>query len=321
MRVFGLRTGLLLGVLASAFAALSHADTLDDARSLLSQGRYDAAIQRLDSHLKTSPNDSKARFLKGVALAEAGRRQEAIDVFSALVNDSPELPEPHNNLAVLYASTGELEKARAHLLEAIRIHPSYATAHENLGDVYAKMAALEYDKAFNLDGANQSARTKHALAEKLTRMEPGDGARTALVTAKAQPPAPPATVMPSATAAPSPPPAGFENGVLASVRSWADAWSSQDTDTYLNHYAESFVPADGRSKKEWTILRRKRVSGPQFIDIVIARPQVKRIDDDRASVTFEQSYRSDSYADQVVKTVELVRQGESWKILSELTVN
>lgn len=321
MRVFGIRTGLLLVVFGTAFTAMSEADTLDDVRSLLRQGRHDAAIQRLDTHLKTSPKDSTARFLKGVALAESGRRQEAIEVFSALVKDSPDLPEPHNNLAVLYAAAGDLEKARAHLLEAIRLHPSYATAHENLGDVYGKMAALSYSKALTLDGANQSARAKHTLAERLTGMEPGDRARTALVTAKAQPAAPAAAVMPSAAAMPSPPPADIEKEVLASVRSWADAWSSQNADAYLDHYAAAFVPADSRSKKDWTILRRKRVSGPQFIDIRIARPEVTRIDDDRVSVTFEQSYRSDSYADQVVKKLELVRQGESWKILSERTVN
>ena len=42
------------------------------------------------------------------------RRQtaEAIQVFTGLTEDYPELPEPYNNLAVLYAQQGDYEKAR-----------------------------------------------------------------------------------------------------------------------------------------------------------------------------------------------------------------
>ncbi len=325
MRAFGLSAGLLVLVLSAALAATAHADTLDDARSLMRQGRHSDAIKRLDSHLEKSPNDSSARFLKGVALAESGQRQRAIDIFSALVRDFPQLPEPHNNLAVLHAASGDLEKARSHLLEALRIHPSYATAHENLGDVYGKMAALSYSRAIALDDANRSARTKYALAEELSGADGGTRGASAAMTAKAPAPMPSPTV---ATAASPPLPsvepkasANVEGQVLATLRSWADAWSSQDVDAYLGHYAQSFVPADGRSRESWTILRRKRVAGPQFIDIRIDRPRVAQTGDGRASVTFEQSYRSDSYADQVIKRLDLVRQGGNWKILLEQTVN
>lgn len=319
MKVIGPPTFLLLVVLGTVPAAVTHADTLDDARSLMRQGRHDEAINRLDGHLRTSPDDSSARFLKGVALAESGRRREAMDTFSALVRDFPELPEPHNNLAVLHAAAGDLEKARSHLLEAIRIHPSYATAHENLGDVYGKMAALSYSKAMALDGANRSAKAKYALAEKLDGA--GGGARTASSVMTAPEPAATAAAAPPLPTAASMPSADIEAEVLATLRSWVDAWSSQDVEAYLSHYAPSFVPADGRSRESWTILRRKRVSGPQFIDIRIARPQVTRTGEDRASVEFEQSYRSDGYADQVIKRLDLVKRGERWKILLEQTVN
>ncbi len=312
MKAFGLANCLLLLVLGVSFPAAIHADVLDDARSLMRQGRHDDAIARLDRHLQSAPNDSTARFLKGVALAESGRQQGAIEIFSALVRDFPDLPEPHNNLAVIYAAGGDLEKARAHLLEAIRLHPSYATAHENLGDVYGKMAALSYSKAHSLDGANRSAKAKHALAEQLA------GTRGGISTASAPAPAQP-TPAPVATAA-SMPSADIEEEVMATLRSWAEAWSRQDVDGYLGHYAGAFVPADGRSRESWTILRRKRVSGPQFIELRIGQPRVSRISEDQASVIFDQSYRSDSYADQVVKRLDLVRQGGEWKILSERTV-
>jgi len=318
MKALGLQSSLLLIVLGTAIVAETYADTLDDARSLMREGRYDDAVKSLDSHLGTSPSDSSARFLKGVALAEADRRQEAIDTFSALVKDFPELPEPHNNLAVLYAAAGDLEKARGYLLEAIRIHPSYATAHENLGDVYAKLAALSYSKALALDDANRSVRAKYSLMKELDGVE--GGARTASSAMTAPSPSATVAAAPSLPAADTLPSADRGDDVLATLRSWADAWSSQDVDAYLSHYAPSFAPADGRSKESWTILRRKRISGPQFIDIRIAQPQVNQTAADRASVTFEQSYRSESYADQMIKRLDMVRRGGEWKIVSEVTV-
>src|SRR2546425_9737176 len=75
-------------------------------------------------------------------------------IFTKLTQDYPELPEPYNNLAVIYASQGQYEKARAALEQSIRTHPSYATAYENLGDVYAKLASQAYDKALQLDSSN-----------------------------------------------------------------------------------------------------------------------------------------------------------------------
>jgi tetratricopeptide (TPR) repeat protein len=311
-----LATCVLLIALGWAMAAESTADTLEDARALMREGRYDDALDRLDGHLRTSPGDASARFLKGVALAESGRRRQAIDVFSALVKDFPGLPELHNNLAVLYAASGDLDPARTHLLEAIRIHPSYATAHENLGDVYATLAALSYSEALSLDSANQSARVKHTLISGLDGVGSAAGASSSVMTA----PSATLAAAPSAPATVPVPTANAGDEVLATLRSWADAWSRQDVDAYLSHYAPSFVPADGRSKQSWTILRRKRISAPRFIDLRIARPEVNRTGEDRASVSFRQSYRSDGYADQVVKRLDMVRLGGEWRIVSEVTV-
>ena len=96
-------------------------------------------------------------------LAEQGKANEAIGVFTGLTEDFPELPEPYNNLAVLYAAQNKLDDAKNALEMAIRSHPNYATAHENLGDIYAKMATLSYDKALQLDQNNPTAQAKLTL--------------------------------------------------------------------------------------------------------------------------------------------------------------
>src|SRR6266550_3308925 len=95
------------------------------------------------------------------------RVPEAIQVFTGLTEDFPELPEPYNNLAVLYASQGNYDKAKSALELAIHTHPSYATAHENLGDIYAQLASRAYDRALQLDKGNTSAQVKLALVKEL----------------------------------------------------------------------------------------------------------------------------------------------------------
>ena len=88
-------------------------------------------------------------------------------MFLKLTEDFPELPEPYNNLAVLYAQNKQYEKARAALQMALRDHPEYAVAHENLGDVYAKLASQSYDKAVQLNAANAAARAKSSAIQNL----------------------------------------------------------------------------------------------------------------------------------------------------------
>ena len=165
-------TGLLLLVLALP-GVNAAPDDYQEARRLFTQGSYPQALERTDAFLVHQPKDARARFLKGLILTEQGKQAEAIRIFSSLTEDFPELPEPYNNLAVLYAAQGQDEKARKALEMAIRTHPSYATAHENLGDVYAKMAREAYDKALQLDSSNTSAKSKLALVKELFSTKAG----------------------------------------------------------------------------------------------------------------------------------------------------
>ena len=179
------------------------ADGLQEARRLVKQGQTAQAMEQVDRYLKIHPKDAQARFLKGLLLTEQHKTTEAIKEFTDLTRDYPELPEPYNNLAVLYAGQGEYQKAKFALEAAIRTHPSYATAQENLGDIYAKMASQAYDKALQLDRSNTTAQTKLALIRNI--FTPPDSVGVA-----PQPAAEPARLPPMAAAGETkvaPPPA------------------------------------------------------------------------------------------------------------------
>lgn len=195
----------LLLALACLVSAVQAAP-LDDARALLRKGQYEQALEQVDLHLKSKPDDIQGYFLKGIILTEQGERDAAIKVFRNLTQRYPEVPEPYNNLAVLYAQRGDYVAARDALEMAVRVRPTYATAHENLGDVYAVLATQSYDKAVELDKdkTNAGVRTKLGLAHDLS------GWSTATPTAQAARPAAAKTT--AKKAAPAARPAKAEAG-------------------------------------------------------------------------------------------------------------
>ena len=188
------------GLLGTLFVMPVFADEAADVSKLLKGGNYSEALAKANAALAQKPRDAQMRFLKGVALTEMNKSAEAIAVFARLSEDFPDLPEPHNNLAVLYASNGQFDKARASLDMAMRTNPSYATALENLGDVNARMASQAYDKALQLDNRNASAKSKLTL---LTTLGNSSKAASASATASPAAAAPAAKAVASALPAPA----------------------------------------------------------------------------------------------------------------------
>jgi len=141
--------------------------------------------------------------MKGLVLTRLDRYRDAEKVFIQLTADNPELPEPFNNLAVVYAAQGKYTEAEEALKNAINTHPSYATAHENLGDIYAKMASRAYNQALELDTSNKAAREKLSLVNELISAPPGPE-KTVVASAIPQKVEPVATVKPAVKPVPEP---------------------------------------------------------------------------------------------------------------------
>lgn len=188
-----LAAALLLAVWALALPA--HAGNLEEASQLFKAGEHAKALEQVNRHLDAKPQDAQGRFLKGLILTGLNKPNDAIVVFRKLTEDYPELPEPYNNLAVIYAQQKQYDKAKDALEKAIRTHPAYATAHENLGDIYSRLASQAYGKALQIDSSNASAQTKLAMINELV----GGAKVGAGKTAAAQPapaPAPRPVVVP-----------------------------------------------------------------------------------------------------------------------------
>jgi tetratricopeptide (TPR) repeat protein len=277
------------------------------------KGDLTGALDRANRYLAKNPKDAQARFLKGLILADQGKTNDAITVFTGLTEDFPELPEPYNNLAVLYASQSKYDSAKNALEMAIRTHPSYATAHENLGDIYAKMASIAYDKALALDNKNAAAQTKLALIQDLIQGQPRKSAAKPAVAAL-KPAAKPAATEP-APAKPAPAPAAASPNVEAAINNWAQAWSRRDMNAYLAAYASDFA-SSGMTRAAWEAQRRDRITAPKTIDVQISDLKIDQ-QGNTASATFRQAYRSDLLRSTVTKTLKLALQDGQWRIISE----
>ena len=351
---------------AALMSTAAYADDYADVNRLLRAGQLAEATTKVDQFLATKPRDAQMRFLKGVIQTEQNKPNDAIGTFTKLTEDFPELPEPYNNLAVLYAGQSQFDKARAALEMAIRTNPSYATAHENLGDVYAKLASQAYSKALQLDNTNTGVQPKlgmirelfapGAKGQKPTAAAPAAAPAAPVAIAKAPTPAPtpppaptpapapaaapvavapvkPAAPAPAATPAPAAPSApvaaapakpaapaaasgNAEQEVSAAVQNWANAWSAKNTGEYFNAYGKDFDAPGGR--RNWEEERKKRILGKSRISVKLSNINVS-VTGNTAKARFRQDYDADTLSVSSSKTLNLVKAGERWVIVKEIS--
>lgn len=309
-----------LSAALGASVAVAQSDDYAEVNRLMRAGQFTEALTKADQHLANKPRDAQMRFLKGVIQTESGKPTDAIATFTKLTEDYPELPEPYNNLAVLYAGQSQFDKARAALEMAIRTNPSYATAHENLGDVYAKLASQAYSKALQLDSGNTGVAPKLSLIRSLFSADT-KGARATTAAAVTAP-----VTAPAATAAkPAPAPAAApvamgseKSDVEAAVQAWAKAWSSKNMQDYLGAYAPNFTPPKGQSRSVWEADRRARIVPRTRIDVGISDLSVT-VQGERATARFQQAYSSDNINVSGRKSLDMVKKGDRWLIVREST--
>lgn len=155
---------VLLWLFAASCAATvgARADELGDLQRLQAAGDTAAALLQVDKALAAKPRDAQLRFLRAVLLTEANRVPEALAAFRRMNEDYPELPDPLNNMAVLYAAQGQLDQARLALEAALRTDPQHRASRENLAEIHVRLAVRLWEGL--VDG---SAPVNEGLARKL----------------------------------------------------------------------------------------------------------------------------------------------------------
>ncbi len=283
---------------------------------LVEQEKYAEAVLEGDKILQQNSPDARARFLTAYAYQMTARDEEAISLYRDLIRDSPDLPEPRNNLAMIYLAQGNYDLAADLLVEAINTHSSYSTAYANLSLIYKGIASEAYRRAVSesSEPANYTHEFKLTAITGLDSLAPEADLMQQLAS---QPqPAPEITAATGAATQTVVNAANEDTLLIEKVRNWAHAWSSKDFDNYLASYASDYRDRFN-THSQWVKYRQKRILRPGDIKVEVNKFTVRQRGANRATVDFTQAFSSPGYSDRVVKRLEFKRVDSQWKIAAE----
>lgn len=248
-----------------------------------------------------------------VALAETQRQTAASelapsagDQSTTSVAETPQTEAPQPSL-----TAGAQEQQSASVVS----QPLTPTQEQQSQAALAAQSANGADKGREVTTPSAQPQATQAVAE-------AEAAQAVATSAPAVQESTTAPAKPSTAASgPESPPAATEPAtplpVESFLRRWAQAWSDQDVERYLRHYADNYDPVGNRSLEEWRQQRRERLQRPDLIKVNLAEMEAVELADGRTQVTLIQSYTSDSYADKVRKVIDLQPVQDEWRIIRE----
>ena len=272
---------------------------------LADSGRFDEAVETLKSALRTHPSYRTAWD----NLTTIYRRLASEAYSRALNVESPQVTSVE--LALLGTMTGApvpgMEPVES--IQAVAVAPIGDVGEVDVEEVGGQVAAepVAAEPAEELVPASpmvESEVDETLLTEEAEVGEMEEPESDEMAAAE--------TVAPAEEVEEAPSPAEL----TAVVEAWAAAWSEQRVDDYLSFYSSSFTPSNGMALADWQASRRSRLEAPEYIVVSVALLDFG-LDGESSTVTFNQSYESNTFSDFVTKTLVLIREGGSLKIVKE----
>ena len=288
-------------ILCLAFGIAGRAaGSYSELQRLIEQERFADAAVSGEQFLNGRPEHVHAAFLTAYAYQMSAQQDKAIEKYRQIIADNPKLPEPRNNLAMIYLARGDYDRASQLLVQAINTHTSYATAYENLSRIYKGIASEAYRRAVNESG--EPSRYSHNIElAAITRLE-----SLGPESSSEEPEAEKDLIVT----------ANLKTLLIERVKGWAQAWSEKNFDAYTSFYSSEHR-ANLPTHAAWVDYRRKRIQRPGRINIEVSDIQIKWLGENQAIIDFKQAFDSPGYSDRVVKRLGFSRLGSEWKITEE----
>ena len=294
---------IVLLLLLNTQSSISKEINLDEIKSMVSSSPSRALVE-IDLLLESDSNSHNLLFLRAVTLTKLEQKDLAIKTYISLIEKFPKLPEPYNNLAVLYAEQNKLLEAKQILEEALKTNNSYSIAHINLGDVYTRMASDAYRKAFELD-ESPVANNKLQLINELFSYSPNmqrndlvDTAPKSEIKSKEQKLA----------------------DLALFVERWKTSWEDKDLETYFSSYSKYFKVKGDINYKDWKRTRTEKIINKKEINIQLTKIKYK-FKEGLWFINMSQAYNSGNYSDKENKTLVIINESGDYKIIEENTEN
>jgi tetratricopeptide (TPR) repeat protein len=290
------------------FSHYSFAD-ISKLNKLIEEKDYLEAKKIVEQLLDSDKENPQLLFINGVLLSELGEIDEAINVFVSLTKSHPALPEPYNNLAVLYAQNGNFDLAKTALEKSIKTHPSYATAHINLGDLYTRMASESYNQALQIDKSNKNAKTKLSLIKKLFNFQPIN--KNIVLTEDSEQKSQSFNEIKNIEKI-------INEKIFVMIDNWKNAWMSQNFDQYIEYYSDNFKNNKGMDLEKWKQFRKPRVINKPSINLKLENIEISK-NNNLYSVSFTQIYQSGDIDSTTKKTLLIELIDDQLKIVNEIS--
>jgi len=290
------------------FSHYSFAD-ISKLNKLIEDKDYLEAKTIVEQHLISDKENPQLLFINGVLLSELGEIDEAINVFVSLTKSHPALPEPYNNLAVLYAQNGNFDLAKIALEKSIKTHPSYATAHINLGDLYTRMASESYNQALQIDKSNKNAKTKLSLIKKLFNFQPIN--KNIVLTENSEQKSQSFNEIKNKEEI-------INERIFVMIDNWKNAWMNQSFDQYIEYYSDNFKNNKGMDLEKWKQFRKPRVMNKSSINLKLENIEISK-NKNLYSVSFTQIYQSGDIDSTTKKTLLIELIDDQLKIVNEIS--
>ena len=294
---------IVLLLLLNTQSSISKEINFDNIKSMVSSSPSRALVE-IDLLLESDSNSHNLLFLRAVTLTKLEQKDLAIKTYISLIEKFPKLPEPYNNLAVLYAEQNKLLEAKQILEEALKTNNSYSIAHINLGDVYTRMASDAYRKAFELD-ESPVANNKLQLINELFSYSPNmqrndlvDTAPKSEIKSKEQKLA----------------------DLALFVERWKTSWEDKDLETYFSSYSKYFKVKGDINYKDWKRTRTEKIINKKEINIQLTKIKYK-FKEGLWFINMSQAYNSGNYSDKENKTLVIINESGDYKIIEENTEN
>jgi len=119
-------------------------------------GEHDRAIEDYDKAIELNKEYAEAYYNRGLAYAKLGKYDKAIEDFNKAIELNKEYAKAYNNRGIAYAKQQKYNEAIKDYNEAIELNPDLAEAYYNRGLAYAEQqkyneAIKDYDKAIKLN--------------------------------------------------------------------------------------------------------------------------------------------------------------------------
>ncbi|HHS97318.1 MAG TPA: tetratricopeptide repeat protein, partial [Chloroflexi bacterium] len=136
----GLRTA---GPGGEIMAEIALHEYVQQMKQLIEEGRYDEVVAHGRHILEQYPKYLEVYRVLGEAMLEAGKEEQAENMFLRVLSGDPENFVAHAGMSVIYDRRGELDKALWHMERAFEISPDNPAIRNELRRLYGRKSGVE----------------------------------------------------------------------------------------------------------------------------------------------------------------------------------